>query len=175
MQPGLKHIGFLSRSSDQTQAFGAGLGKAARPGDLILLRGPFGAGKTTMVQGIAAGLEVTSQVTSPSFTLINEYHGRLHLCHVDLFRLKELDLEMEQAVEYCEEGEGLTVIEWPHLLPADLQEGALRIDLEVVGDDDRSLVIHTEGSRWSSLELEQMIEAALRVQREGGLSAGKAE
>lgn len=160
---GLKgsHFGFISRSADQTRAFGALLGARLEPGDVILLCGPFGAGKTTLVQGIGAGLDAEARVTSPSFTLINEYHGRLTLYHVDLFRLTRLDEEMEQAIQDCESGSGVTVIEWPDLLPQYLKEGALRIDMEVVGDDERSLLVHAEGTRWSVEELRRMAEKAI--------------
>lgn len=139
------------------------MGRAARPGDVILLQGAFGAGKTTLVQGIASALGIHDHVTSPSFTLINEYHGRIHLFHVDLFRLKELDVEMEQAIEHCEQSDGLTVVEWPDLLPQDLREGALRIDMEILDDDERSLVMHTEGTRWRAESLVAMMQAALRA------------
>lgn len=166
-QPSPSHLGFVSRDPGQTRSFGYRLGQAVQPGDVILLRGAFGAGKTTLVQGLAAGLGVRGHVTSPSFTLINEYDGRLKLYHVDLFRLKELDVEMEQAIESCESGDGVTVIEWPDLLPADLQEGALHIDMEVLGDDDRSLIVHTEGTRWAADQMKATIEAALRSGSEG--------
>ncbi|MHB0868695.1 MAG: tRNA (adenosine(37)-N6)-threonylcarbamoyltransferase complex ATPase subunit type 1 TsaE [Chloroflexota bacterium] len=166
-QPPVRHVGFVSRSAEQTRAFGWQLGRGLARGDVILLQGPFGAGKTTLVQGIAAGLGAEERVTSPSFTLINEYRGRLPLFHVDLFRLKTLDPEMEQAIEDCEVSEGVTVIEWPDLLPADLREGALRIDMETVGNDDRSLLVHAEGSRWGTDELSAMMEAALRGEDEG--------
>lgn len=138
------------------------MGRRLAPGDVILLHGPFGAGKTTLVQGLAAGIGADGRVTSPSFTLINEYRGRLPLYHIDLFRLTALDPEMEQAIEDCESGDGVTVIEWPDLLPMDLREGALRIDMEVLGDDERSLLVHAEGSRWSTDELVAMMEAAIR-------------
>jgi len=161
IQPGIEHVGFVSRTVEQTRLFGRCLGEGAMPGDVILLRGPFGAGKTTLVQGIAAGLQVDRQVTSPSFTLINEYYGRLTLYHVDLFRLNELDLEMEQAVAHCEESEGLTVVEWPDLLPHDLTASALRVDMQILGDSDRSLVVHAEGSRWSGVDLAAMMRAVL--------------
>jgi len=154
-------LGFVSRSAEQTRAFGAELGARLQPGDVILLDGPFGAGKTTLVQGLGVGLGAESRITSPSFTLINEYHGRLTLYHVDLFRLTKLDPEMEQAIEDCESAEGVTVIEWPDLLPAHLKRGALRIDMEVVGDDERSLLVHAEGTRWRRDELAAMMEAAL--------------
>ncbi len=152
----------MSRSAEQTRAFGTQLGAHLEPGDVILLEGPFGAGKTTLVQGLGAGLEAEARVTSPSFTLINEYHGRLTLYHVDLFRLTTLDQEMEQAIEDCESGEGVTVIEWPDLLPADLKRGALRVDMEMLGDDERSILVHAEGTRWNTEELASMMEAAFR-------------
>lgn len=163
VQPGVDHLGFVSRGPGQTKLFGLEIGKALTPGDVILLEGRFGAGKTTMVQGVAAGAGASQRVTSPSFTLINEYHGRLPINHVDLFRLMELDLEMEQAIESCEESDGVTLVEWPDLLPADLREGALCIDMQVLGERDRSIVLHAEGSRWQPADLAGMIEAALRA------------
>ncbi|HEX2987006.1 MAG TPA: tRNA (adenosine(37)-N6)-threonylcarbamoyltransferase complex ATPase subunit type 1 TsaE [Chloroflexota bacterium] len=161
-EPVSRHVGFVSRTPAQTKAFGAQLGRVLQPGDLILLQGPFGAGKTTLVQGLGAGLKTGGRVTSPSFTLINEYQGRLKLYHVDLFRLESLDMELEQAIEDCESGEGVTVIEWPDLLPHDLKHGALRIDLEVMGDEERGLLIHAEGTRWGVGELTEMLRAALQ-------------
>lgn len=162
-----RHLGFVSRSAEQTRAFGVQLGGSLAPGDVILLQGPFGAGKTTLVQGLGSGLGAEGRVTSPSFTLINEYHGRLTLYHVDLFRLSSLDREMEQAIEDCESSDGVTVIEWPDLLPTDLKRGALRIDMEVVDDDERSFLVHAEGTRWSAEELTAMMQAALHGKGEG--------
>ena len=133
------------------------------PGDVILLDGPFGAGKTTLVQGISAGAGASQRVTSPSFTLINEYRGRVAIYHIDLFRLSQLDPEMEQAIESCESSDGATLVEWPSALPADLREGALRIDMQVIGDSERSLVLHAEGSRWEPAALADMIENSLRA------------
>lgn len=164
----LKHIGFVSRGPGQTRRFGGVLGDKVRSGDLILLDGAFGAGKTTLVQGLAAGLGATGRVTSPSFTLINEYRGRLPLFHVDLFRLEALDLEIEQALEDCEESGGVTVIEWPALLPADLRDGALRIEMRLLSELDRSIILHAEGSRWVSGDLAASMETALRTARPEG-------
>jgi tRNA threonylcarbamoyladenosine biosynthesis protein TsaE len=160
MQRGVRHLGLVSRSPEQTQRLGELLGSALMPGDVLLLDGPFGAGKTTFVQGLASGAGAEGRVTSPSFTLINEYQGRLPIHHVDLFRLKQLDLEMEQALEDCEDSDGATVVEWPQLLPVDLREGSLRIDLQVLGDTERSLVLHAEGSRWDPENLAAILEEA---------------
>lgn len=162
MKGGVPHVGFVSRDAAQTARFGKELGKALQPGDLILLDGPFGAGKTTLVQGLGRGAASPDRVTSPSFTLINEYSGRLPLRHVDLFRLDSLDVEIEQALENCVDGDGVTVVEWPALMPSDLQDGALRVEMRVLGDTDRAIVIHTEGSRWDPEQLERMMQTAMR-------------
>jgi tRNA threonylcarbamoyladenosine biosynthesis protein TsaE len=165
-QPQPEHSGFVSRSAEQTLGFGARLGEAAEPGDLLLLRGAFGAGKTTLVQGIAAGLGVREYVTSPSFTLINEYRSdRMTIYHIDLFRLERLDPELEQAVQSCEEDLGLTIVEWPDILPADLKGGGLRIDMEITGDDERSIIVHTTGTRWRPEEIVEIMERTLRSAR----------
>jgi tRNA threonylcarbamoyladenosine biosynthesis protein TsaE len=146
--------------------FGARLGEAAAPGDLFLLRGAFGAGKTTLVQGIASGLGVREYVTSPSFTLINEYRAtRVPIYHVDLFRLERLDPELEQAIQSCEEDAALTIIEWPDILPPDLKEGGLQIDMEITGDDERSIVVHMNGTRWKPEEIVRIMELSVRSPR----------
>src|SRR4051812_24737836 len=89
-------LDIVSHSVEQTRRIGARLARLLQPGDLLLLDGPFGAGKTSLTQGIAQGLAVGEDyITSPTFTLINEYQGRLPLYHVDLYRL---DNE-EQALE----------------------------------------------------------------------------
>ncbi|MGI5836120.1 MAG: tRNA (adenosine(37)-N6)-threonylcarbamoyltransferase complex ATPase subunit type 1 TsaE [Chloroflexota bacterium] len=162
VQPGVEHVGFVSRNPEHTRGFGYGLAEAAMPGDVILLRGPFGAGKTTLVQGIGAGLGVKGHVTSPSFTLVNEYEGRIPLYHIDLFRLNELDPEMEQAIESYEGSDGITIIEWPDLLPGDLKEGALQIDINLLDEEERSLVVHTTGTRWDAVAVATLMEKALR-------------
>lgn len=110
---------------------GAALGEAAQSGDRLLLEGPFGAGKTTLVQGIARGLGVQEPVTSPSFVLENQYQGRLRLYHLDLYRLERLDpLFYEELAEHLF-GDGVAVVEWPALLPAEARDGATRLRFQV--------------------------------------------
>ncbi|MGB2940898.1 MAG: tRNA (adenosine(37)-N6)-threonylcarbamoyltransferase complex ATPase subunit type 1 TsaE, partial [Candidatus Dormiibacterota bacterium] len=84
----------MSHSPTETLILGEALGRSARPGDVILLAGPLGAGKTVLVQGIAAGLGSVATVGSPTFVLVRQYNGRLPLVHADLYRLegrKEID------------------------------------------------------------------------------------
>ena len=107
-------------SPEQTRGIGERIGRRLRSGDVILLNGDLGAGKTTLAQGIAAGLCVTEPVQSPTFTLVAEHIGRgdngvpLRLHHLDLYRLgDESDLESFGYEQYLEPEDGVSVIEWP--------------------------------------------------------------
>ncbi|MFH1542312.1 MAG: tRNA (adenosine(37)-N6)-threonylcarbamoyltransferase complex ATPase subunit type 1 TsaE [bacterium] len=102
----------ITTDARQTIELGKKIGAALKPNDVIALVGPLGAGKTTLVQGIAVGLGVKDYVTSPTFILINEYQGRLPLFHADLYRLGETaEIEDLGIEEYFSRG-GVCVIEW---------------------------------------------------------------
>src|SRR5919202_5627623 len=106
------------------RALGWALGRAAERGDLFLLEGPFGAGKTTLVQGLAAGLEVGTPVSSPSFVIEHQHAGRLPLVHIDLYRLERLDTEVLESLEehlYAEDA--VTAGGGAERRPAALREG----------------------------------------------------
>ena len=111
-----------SRSPEETQQLGRIIGELARPGDIILLSGPLGAGKTCLAQGIAHGLGVSENAASPSYVLMREFAGRLPLYHMDLYRLdfKEID---ELGLDDYLYGRGVCVIEWAEkgeaLMPAE--------------------------------------------------------
>src|SRR5205809_2838563 len=128
-----------SRSEDETQALGAELGASARAGDVLLLLGTFGVGKTTLVQGIGRGLGVNDIVNSPSFVIANEYRGRLPLYHVDLYRVDEMDQATLEALGEYFGSDGLCVVEWPASLPAELIDDAARIELAVPADTRRRI------------------------------------
>ena len=136
-----------TRSADETRALGAEIGAAAQPGDVLLLAGQFGAGKTTLVQGIARGLGVAGPVTSPSFVIANEHHGRTPLYHVDLYRVDEMDASTLEALAEYFDSDGICVVEWPDSLPSDLVEHATRIELSLTGEDSRLLKMWTEVDR----------------------------
>lgn len=138
---------FVAETVEETRAIGARLGAAARSGDVFLLDGDFGTGKTMLVQGIAAGLGVETPVTSPSFVILTEYHGRLPLYHVDLYRAEQLDPELEATVLDVVEADGVTCIEWPRLLPEDLKRDSNLLRLSAAADGARLIVLETDESR----------------------------
>jgi tRNA threonylcarbamoyladenosine biosynthesis protein TsaE len=119
-------------SPDAMRAFGRELGRTAKPGSRFLLEGPFGAGKTTFVQGLAQGLDVNTPVSSPSFVIETQYRGRLVLYHVDLYRLEHIEPELLESLEEHLFGDGVTAVEWAERLPAELREGgtSLRFSVE---------------------------------------------
>ncbi len=123
-----------------TEELGRKLGLLARSGDVILLHGGLGAGKTRLTQAIAAGLDVPPEqhVSSPSFALLHEYSGgRLPLCHLDLWRLAgEEDVENAGLLDYIG-GPGLTVVEWPERLGSLTPAQRLDVFLETVGENGR--------------------------------------
>ncbi|MFA6412652.1 MAG: tRNA (adenosine(37)-N6)-threonylcarbamoyltransferase complex ATPase subunit type 1 TsaE [Syntrophales bacterium] len=132
-----------SKSSEDTFLIGAIIGAGADKGDIIALIGDLGTGKTRLTQGIAAGLEVpaANPITSPTFTLINEYPGRFVLYHFDIYRLEgSQDLE-DMGYEDYFYGDGVVVIEWAERVRDILPEGALFINLTYLDEHNRELVI----------------------------------
>lgn len=143
-----------------TLAFGRFLGQLARPGDVICLDGDLGAGKTTLTQAIAQGLEVPANdyVTSPSFAILHEYHGRLPLYHMDLYRLTDSaeveDLGLDEY--FCLSG--LTVLEWSERAEDLVPETRMKINLSIQPDESRllrcDLGLGTWNERWLKLNME---------------------
>jgi tRNA threonylcarbamoyladenosine biosynthesis protein TsaE len=133
-------------SPAETRRFGIGLGRAAVPGDIFLLEGSFGVGKTVLVQGLAEGLGVVEPITSPSFVLMVEHQvpsqGRLRLIHVDLYRLNgRLDDELLDAIVDATESEAVCAIEWPDAVPAELRANASVIKLEALDETTREITL----------------------------------
>lgn len=125
---------FESNSADETFAFGKKLGEAAKPGDIICLDGDLGVGKTVFTQGFAAGLSIDDYVNSPTFTIVKEYEGRLPLYHFDVYRIGDSSEMEEIGYEDYFYGKGVTIIEWPELIPDIIPEEAhwirIKKDLE---------------------------------------------
>ena len=132
-----------------TRDLGRVLAQLARPGDIICLIGDLGAGKTALAQGLAAGLEVREPVTSPTFTLIHEYQGRLPFYHFDLYRLQEPEEADNLGMEEYLYGSGLSVIEWPELVLTLLPSEYLKIYLEKTADGTaRRARLEPAGAGW---------------------------
>jgi tRNA threonylcarbamoyladenosine biosynthesis protein TsaE len=132
----------LSRSPEETRQIGLEIGRSLSIPGVVLLRGALGMGKTTLTRGIAQGLglEDPGMVNSPSFTLVNIYHGVCPIYHVDLYRLEgERDLYSIGMDDFLG-SEGITVIEWSERLSANIDQ-ATEIEIEDAGDDFRMLHI----------------------------------
>jgi tRNA threonylcarbamoyladenosine biosynthesis protein TsaE len=137
-------------TAEDTRALGAALAPILRPHDVVVLTGDLGAGKTTLVQGIARGLGATEHVASPTFTLIREYtSGRVPLAHVDLFRLEREQDVLDLALDELEDGERVLLVEWGDPVADLLAEERLRISLEVDADEGRRISFATVGTAWS--------------------------
>ena len=146
-----------SHSPEQTQLLGSYLGELAQKSDVFLLMGDLGAGKTCLVQGIARGLEIKEYAFSPSYVLVKEYHGRLPLHHIDLYRLNHIEEIADLGLEEQFYGNGVSAVEWAdkglQLMPYD----NLLITLQYVPDFETERTIHLKprGSRYHKL-LEQL-------------------
>jgi len=116
---------------EDMQKLGKCLGALLGSGDVVVLTGPLGAGKTTLAQGIAAGLEINEQVTSPTFTIIRGYRGRLPFHHVDAYRLEHPGAAEEIGLEEYLGGPGVTVIEWAMNIEQYLPSEYLQVDIAV--------------------------------------------
>ena len=126
----------ISKSAAETIAFGRALAGRLRPGDVVALTGDLGAGKTCLVKGIAEGLGITQEVTSPTYTIIHEYGP---LVHVDLYRLDTLEQAVGIGIEEYLGGPGITVIEWAERIESLLPENTVRIHLAVEDETTRRI------------------------------------
>lgn len=137
-------------SLEQTVSFGRRLGNIALPGDVITLAGGLGAGKTTLTQAIGQGLMVPENyyITSPTFSLLHEYPGRIPLYHMDLYRLtNEEEIEALGFEDYLY-GNGLTVIEWPDRLGSLLPGDRLDIEISFTSEIGRKAILTQHGAVW---------------------------
>lgn len=136
---------------DETQAVGAALAGLAHAGDLLLLMGELGAGKTAFAQGFARAFGVTVQVTSPTFTLVHEYTGRLRLHHLDVYRLERFGELSDLGLNELLDDGGVTLVEWGDAVVAAFPADHLEVRITFgKGDDDRQIQLRAAGHRWSA-------------------------
>jgi len=144
-----------SLNPDQTQRIGASIGELARAGDLILLTGDLGAGKTCLTQGIGWGTGFEGYTASPSFVLVREYRGRIPLYHIDLYRLDNIEEIAELGIDDYTCSEGVCVIEWADKALDYFPTEHLCIRLDCLGENERQLSFNASGNRYRDL-MEQL-------------------
>ena len=132
---------FITHSPEETEKVGQALGKVLQPGAVLAYRGDLGAGKTAFTRGLAKGLGAAEQVTSPTYTIVNEYlSGRIPLFHFDMYRLSSSDDLFDIGWEdYLDRG-GVCAVEWSERV-TDAMENAIGICIEKIGEEDRRITI----------------------------------
>ena len=137
---------------EETEEFGKKLGNLLQSGDLLSLTGDLGAGKTTLTKSIGIGLGVEDYITSPTFTLINEYEGRVKVYHFDVYRLEDEEDLLDLGYEDYFYSNGVTIVEWgdkvENILPSD------RINLEIEkgeDQDERMVTLSGQGNRYRQI------------------------
>jgi len=141
----------ISHSPEQTQKFGAGIGELCLPGDVFLLVGSLGAGKTCLTQGITWGLGIKEYAASPSFVVVRELYGRLPLYHTDLYRLDRIEEIVDLGLDDYLYGNGVCVVEWAEKGLSALPVEYLLIQIGYLSDDERKLQLKPSGKRYREI------------------------
>ncbi|WP_425475009.1 tRNA (adenosine(37)-N6)-threonylcarbamoyltransferase complex ATPase subunit type 1 TsaE [Anaeromonas frigoriresistens] len=135
----------ITNSLKETEKLGEKIGKSLKSGDVLCLDGDLGAGKTTLTQSIAKGLDVDDYVTSPTFTIVNEYEGRFHVNHFDVYRIADVDEMYDIGYEEYVYSDSVTIIEWASMIDEILPEDRVEIKINKLQDDGREIKIEVKG------------------------------
>lgn len=133
---------FFTHSADETTALGYQIGKKLKKGDIIAMQGTLAAGKTTITKGIAQALDISEEITSPTFCLISEYYGKMPLYHMDVYRLDGTEDFINLGVDDMLYGDGVCIIEWSEKIMDELPKNT--IILRILPQDDNSRKIEIE-------------------------------
>lgn len=146
-------IRFITYSLEETRHLGQQLGEYLQPGTILAFTGDLGSGKTTFVQGIASGLDILSNdyITSPTYTLINEYKGRCRLFHIDLYRINNLKEIEDIGINDILCGESVVAIEWAEKLPDTFLSDHVSIAMEIIDDQSRQIHVIAYGHEAENL------------------------
>ena len=137
----------VTRSPEETQSVARLLGERCVGGEIFLLVGPLGAGKTCFTQGLAWGLGVEEYTHSPTFVMVAQYRGRLALHHIDLYRVESTEEAIDLGLDEYLYGDGVCAIEWAEKLTPALAEEGLLVEMEHLGEDERRLTFRPSGRR----------------------------
>jgi tRNA threonylcarbamoyladenosine biosynthesis protein TsaE len=141
---------FVSKSSDQTRLLGETMAPLFKAGDVVLLKGDLGAGKTTLVSGVAAALKIQDDVLSPTFNILKCYFkGTLPLYHIDAYRLDKQNIEL--GLDEYIEGDGVTFVEWPQYIQSLLPDSTLSITLVSLGGDNRKITLEGDDAHFENI------------------------
>ena len=160
-------------SLTETHEAAKSVAEAVQPGDLILLVGDLGAGKTAFTQGFGKALGVHEVITSPTFTLAREYQGTMQIHHLDVYRIDQIEEVRDLALPELFEGNSVTLIEWGDQIISALPKDHLEISFEYAdADNDRFITIRANGSEWNSrvtelknsLEIKEVITSSSNVE-----------
>jgi len=151
----MKSWKLITHSPEETRELGRSIGKLAIPGDIYLLVGKLGAGKTCLTQGIAWGLDIQEYTLSPSFVIMRELYGRLPLYHMDFYRLDNIDEIADLGLDDYLYSQGVCVIEWAEKGLDILPDDHLLVKIRYISDTERSFEIEPVGERYVTL-LEQV-------------------
>jgi tRNA threonylcarbamoyladenosine biosynthesis protein TsaE len=143
------NISLRTNAAADTKAVGRAIAPLVRAGDVLILAGELGTGKTVLTQGLAEGLDVRDAVTSPTFTLVHHYEGRLPFFHLDVYRLERLAELTELGIDELLDAGGLVVVEWGDVVASELPVDRLEVRLGFgPDDDDRTIELTASGTRW---------------------------
>ena len=147
----MEHLKLISHSAEQTRELGAHIGRLASAGDIYLLVGSLGTGKTCLTQGIAWGLDIKEYALSPSFVIVRELYGRLPLYHMDLYRLDDIDEIADLGLDEYLYGKGVSVVEWAEKGMTELPPDHLLIQISYISDTSRQVKFSPSGERYLDL------------------------
>ena len=134
-------ITFFTHSAEETIALGYKIGKKLKKGDIIAMQGTLAAGKTTITKGIAQALEISEEITSPTFCLISEYYGKMPLYHMDVYRLDGTEDFINLGVDDMLYGDGVCIIEWSEKIMEELPKNTIILRISTENDNSRKIEI----------------------------------
>ncbi len=152
----------ITKSPEESRRLGALIGNLAQPGDVLLLTGNLGAGKTCLTQGIAGGLGIKDYVMSPSFVILRELKGRIYLYHIDLYRLDNINETANLGLDDYLYGDGICAVEWADKALNLMPKKHLRIKIDYLSENERRFVFQAKGKRYFKIlnDIEREKDAA---------------